>query len=87
MGARLALVARKGDELDEAAAELRAHWGADVVTMVADPRNGTAAIGLCRRAGDRRARTDRRAGEQRRNDVGRGDDRPSARGVAEGRRL
>jgi gluconate 5-dehydrogenase len=28
MGARLALVARKGDELDEAAAELRAQWAA-----------------------------------------------------------
>ena len=36
MGARLALIARKGDELDEAAADLRTHWGADVVTLVAD---------------------------------------------------
>ncbi len=44
MGARLALVARKGDELDEAAAELRAQWGADVVTLVAD-LSKPAAIG------------------------------------------
>jgi len=44
MGARLALVARKGDELDEAAAELRAQWDADVVTLVAD-LSKPAAIG------------------------------------------
>ena len=36
MGARLALVARKGDELEEAAAELRSRWNADVVGFVAD---------------------------------------------------
>ncbi len=44
MGAKLALVARKGDELEEAAAELRSQWGADVVGFVAD-LSKPAAIG------------------------------------------
>ncbi|MGH8714262.1 MAG: SDR family NAD(P)-dependent oxidoreductase, partial [Casimicrobiaceae bacterium] len=36
MGACLALVARKGDELDAAAAQLKAQFGAEVMTLVCD---------------------------------------------------
>ncbi|MFI4953251.1 MAG: SDR family oxidoreductase [Burkholderiales bacterium] len=36
MGARLALIARKGDELDLAAAQLKAQFGADVTPLICD---------------------------------------------------
>ena len=44
MGARLALTARKADELDLAAAQLKAGFGADVLTLVCD-MSTPAAIG------------------------------------------
>src|SRR5690242_3476889 len=44
MGARLALVARKGDEVEQAAAQLRARFAGDVVALVAD-LSKPAAIG------------------------------------------
>jgi gluconate 5-dehydrogenase len=44
MGARLALIARKGDELDRAAAQLRSEWGAEVLPLTAD-LSKPAAIG------------------------------------------
>jgi gluconate 5-dehydrogenase len=36
MGARVALTARKSDELEEAAAQLRKQWDAEVIALVAD---------------------------------------------------
>ena len=44
MGARLALVARKGDEVEQAAAALRAQFGGDVVAVAGD-LSKPAAIG------------------------------------------
>jgi gluconate 5-dehydrogenase len=44
MGARLALVARKGDELERAAAQLRSEWRAEVLPLAAD-LSKPAAIG------------------------------------------
>lgn len=44
MGARLALVARKGEELEHAADGLRTQWNAEVLTLVAD-LSKPAAIG------------------------------------------
>jgi gluconate 5-dehydrogenase len=50
MGAKLALVARKADELDEARAQLRARWGVDALTLPCDLSDAAAIPPLVERA-------------------------------------
>jgi len=50
MGAKLALVARKADELDEARAKLRSSWNVEALTLPADLSNAAAIPPLVERA-------------------------------------
>lgn len=50
MGARVALVARRGDELEAARAHLKAHFGSDALALVADLSDAAAVGPLVERA-------------------------------------
>ncbi|HEX7270791.1 MAG TPA: SDR family oxidoreductase [Casimicrobiaceae bacterium] len=50
MGARVALVARRGDELEAARARLKAHFGSDALPLVADLSDAAAIGPLVERA-------------------------------------